>query len=491
MTDDAEPARVICVLHLNQLGDLVFSLPTLAALRQGFPEARIASVVRHGLAPLLEESPLVDEVVAHHGTRDFLATAERLRSLEPDLAVCLSESPRSRLLAYLSRASRRVGLDGGPLSGLLTSGVAESGLPSCGNDLKVVRELGLAIPRETYVGLLEATPADREAARRVLLDAGWTPERGRLVVLAPGVSEGREAKRWPPSRYGELAERLTAAPGRAAVVVDVESADEGPPRAPGVVDLAGRTGLRELVGLLSLAELFIGNDSGALHLAACLGVPCVALFGPTDPMETGPHGEGHAVLEAEGGDLGSLPVERVLAVAEERLSGRQSTDRGAAPDGGVISRDLRDLEAAVAGWRRDGERLVTTNGCFDILHAGHLRTLRAARRLGERVIVGLNSDASVRSLKGDDRPVVGENDRAATLAALPWVDWVHVFAEATPEAMLRTVRPDVHVKGGDYRAADLPEHDLVTAMGGRIEIVPEVPGLHTSDVLAAYRRRAD
>jgi rfaE bifunctional protein nucleotidyltransferase chain/domain len=156
-----------------------------------------------------------------------------------------------------------------------------------------------------------------------------------------------------------------------------------------------------------------------------------------------------------------------------------------------ISRDLEALRRAVAGWRRDGLRLVTTNGCFDILHAGHLRTLRGARELGDLLVVGLNSDTSVRALKGDDRPVVGEAQRAGTLAELPFVDWVQVFAEPTPDAVLEAVRPDVHAKGGDYAADRLPEYELITSLGGRVEILPEIAGTHTSGLLAAYRARRD
>ena len=154
-----------------------------------------------------------------------------------------------------------------------------------------------------------------------------------------------------------------------------------------------------------------------------------------------------------------------------------------------VSRELAELRDVVDAWRADGAALVTTNGCFDILHAGHIRTLLAASELGDRLIVGLNSDASVRELKGEDRPVVSEDDRAATLAALPFVDWVHVFTEKRPDALLEAVRPDVHVKGGDYEAERLPEYRLVTSLGGRIEIVPEVAGMHTSSVIEAYRRR--
>lgn len=154
-----------------------------------------------------------------------------------------------------------------------------------------------------------------------------------------------------------------------------------------------------------------------------------------------------------------------------------------------VGRDLVELRDLCEVWRAEGARLVTTNGCFDILHAGHIRTLMGACELGDRLIVGLNSDASVRGLKGEDRPVVGEADRAATLAALPFVDWVQIFEEATPDRMLETVRPAVHAKGGDYVAEELPEYDLVRSLGGEVVILPVVPETHTSRFLDAYRDR--
>jgi len=157
---------------------------------------------------------------------------------------------------------------------------------------------------------------------------------------------------------------------------------------------------------------------------------------------------------------------------------------------GSIHSDLESLSTLCERWRAGGDRLVTTNGCFDILHAGHIRVLLAARQEGDRLIVGLNSDASVRLLKGDDRPVVPQAQRAATLAALPFVDHVQIFAEKRPDAILETVRPNTHVKGGDYEATSLPEYELVTRLGGRIVIVPELPDTHTSDFLAAYRQRS-
>ena len=141
----------------------------------------------------------------------------------------------------------------------------------------------------------------------------------------------------------------------------------------------------------------------------------------------------------------------------------------------------------IAEVRARGGTVVATGGCFDLLHVGHLATLRAARRLGDCLIVCLNSDASVTRLKGPDRPLNGENDRSRLLAALDCVDAVVVFDEPTPEAVLSWLRPDVWVKGGDYAdgGPDLPEAELVERWGGRTVIVPYVDGRSTTRTIAA------
>jgi rfaE bifunctional protein nucleotidyltransferase chain/domain len=133
--------------------------------------------------------------------------------------------------------------------------------------------------------------------------------------------------------------------------------------------------------------------------------------------------------------------------------------------------------------RAEGKRVVFTNGCFDLLHVGHLRYLQAARELGDALVVGLNTDASVRRLKGPARPVVSEDDRAEVLAGLRCVDYVTLFDEATPVEAIRALRPDVHVKGGDYREEDLPEAAIVREQGGRVEIIALVPGRSTTDLI--------
>ncbi|MDP9792722.1 rfaE bifunctional protein nucleotidyltransferase chain/domain/rfaE bifunctional protein kinase chain/domain [Catenuloplanes nepalensis] len=146
--------------------------------------------------------------------------------------------------------------------------------------------------------------------------------------------------------------------------------------------------------------------------------------------------------------------------------------------------------ALADGVRARGGTVVATGGCFDLLHAGHLATLRAARKLGDCLIVCLNSDAGVSALKGPDRPLTAQQDRAALLAALDCVDAVVIFDEPTPEAVLTRLRPDVWVKGGDYSGdAELPESALVRRLGGRTVIVPYLSGRSTTSTIEAISRR--
>lgn len=133
---------------------------------------------------------------------------------------------------------------------------------------------------------------------------------------------------------------------------------------------------------------------------------------------------------------------------------------------------------------RNGKRLVFTNGVFDLLHAGHVRYLRDARLLGDLLIVGLNSDASVRALgKGPNRPVNMLEDRMELLTELRSVDGVVAFDETTPVALIRALRPEVHVKGGDYAAEELPEGGVVRSYGGEVVIVPLLEGRSTTAML--------
>ena len=140
--------------------------------------------------------------------------------------------------------------------------------------------------------------------------------------------------------------------------------------------------------------------------------------------------------------------------------------------------------------RAKGAAVVFTNGCFDVLHAGHVRYLTKARAMGDFLVIGLNSDDSVRRLKGNGRPINTENDRAEVLDALRAVDAVTIFGEPTAEALIETVRPDVYVKGGDYTLETLPEAKIVQEYGGRVEFVPLVEGRSTTNVIERIRSGA-
>jgi D-glycero-beta-D-manno-heptose 1-phosphate adenylyltransferase len=149
-----------------------------------------------------------------------------------------------------------------------------------------------------------------------------------------------------------------------------------------------------------------------------------------------------------------------------------------------------ELPALGAGLRAAGRVVVWTNGCFDLLHVGHVRSLKAAGALGDVLVVGVNSDASVRRLKGPGRPLVPAAERAELVAALACVDHVVVFDEDTPEECIRLLRPDVHCKGADYappHGKPIPEAALVASYGGRVAFLPLVEGLSSTDLLRRIR----
>ena len=151
--------------------------------------------------------------------------------------------------------------------------------------------------------------------------------------------------------------------------------------------------------------------------------------------------------------------------------------------------DREQLLARVADWRAAGETVVFTNGCFDLLHVGHVTLMEDCRRFGSKVVLGLNTDASVRRLKGPTRPVVNEGDRARVVAALGAVDAVTFFDEDTPLELIRVLAPDVLVKGGDYSIGTVVGHEMVIAAGGRVEIVPTVEGFSTTGIVRRLQGR--
>ena len=147
----------------------------------------------------------------------------------------------------------------------------------------------------------------------------------------------------------------------------------------------------------------------------------------------------------------------------------------------ILSREK--LRQRVEDWRRAGERVTLANGNFDLLHVGHVRYLRGAKALGGKLVVAINSDASVRALRGEDRPVMPENERAEIVAALADVDAVVIFSELDVRAIIREIRPDVQAKGTDYTADSVPERDTMAEHGGRVEIVGDPKDHSTSDII--------
>jgi rfaE bifunctional protein nucleotidyltransferase chain/domain len=164
---------------------------------------------------------------------------------------------------------------------------------------------------------------------------------------------------------------------------------------------------------------------------------------------------------------------------------RPSAPASAAEVAGVA--DVADVAEVIERVRRRGGVLVATGGCFDLLHAGHVATLSAARRLGDALVVCVNSDESVRRLKGPDRPLVAEVDRCRVLEALEDVDAVVVFGEDTPDEVLRRLQPDVWAKGGDYAGSELPETAVLQEWGGQAVVLPYLPGRSTSHLVTAAR----
>ncbi|HWH61339.1 MAG TPA: adenylyltransferase/cytidyltransferase family protein [Terriglobales bacterium] len=153
----------------------------------------------------------------------------------------------------------------------------------------------------------------------------------------------------------------------------------------------------------------------------------------------------------------------------------------------ILTRE--QLKRRVEKWRRSGEKITLANGCFDVLHVGHVRYLHAAKELGGKLIVAVNSDESTRSLKGDGRPHMPENERAEILSALADVDAVVVFSEPNVRELIREIHPDVQAKGTDYTAESVPEREVVMEFGGRVEIVGDPKDHSATEILRQMEQK--
>jgi D-beta-D-heptose 7-phosphate kinase / D-beta-D-heptose 1-phosphate adenosyltransferase len=175
------------------------------------------------------------------------------------------------------------------------------------------------------------------------------------------------------------------------------------------------------------------------------------------------------------GKMGTVPI------AQHELIAALTPSTGLTAGEKIL--DLERVTRRVGEWRVAGETIVFTNGCFDLLHVGHIKLLEDCRRFGTKLVLGLNTDASVCRLKGPTRPIVGERERARVMAALAAVDAVVLFEEDTPLELIRALKPDVLVKGGDYTVETVVGHEDVIAAGGRVEIVPTVEGFSTTNLV--------
>ncbi len=149
---------------------------------------------------------------------------------------------------------------------------------------------------------------------------------------------------------------------------------------------------------------------------------------------------------------------------------------------------LDDLKNQVNAWKQAGEEVVFTNGCFDIIHRGHIEVLAQTADLGDRLIVGLNSDSSIQKLKGEDRPIIDEQARAILLAALSFVDAVILFTEETPINLISTLLPDLLAKGGDYEIETIVGHEIIQNNGGKVILVPFVDGFSSTTILDKIKK---
>lgn len=250
-------------------------------------------------------------------------------------------------------------------------------------------------------------------------------------------------------------------------------ADAGP-------ELLRRTGIRHLVVTLGSGGLVLHGADGVVHHVRSAPRDVYDVSGAGDTVMAT-----LAVRLAKGDDLLDAATVANLAagLAVERpgvsVIGPNELERGTSPTGAKVV-DRPRLAQACARWHSEGRRIVFTNGCFDLLHAGHLRLLTQAARHGDVLVVAVDSDRSVRRLKGERRPIVGQDERLALVAALDVVDAVVCFESDELEALVAAVRPAVLVKGADYRVADVVGGDTVVAAGGRVELVELLEGLSTS-----------
>jgi D-beta-D-heptose 7-phosphate kinase / D-beta-D-heptose 1-phosphate adenosyltransferase len=320
-------------------------------------------------------------------------------------------------------------------------------------------------------GAVEA--ALKEAGGVLVSDYGWGVTRQEVLRFRLSAAAARGPLLWDPHPLG-------AEPVPGARLVKPNRREAGAGRELADVSRRARTLRRSwqaqgvVVTLGEEGALLVTGDDGAPLLAPAPRLSVLDPCGAGDRFSSTAAG-----LLADGASLEEAVMGAVAAASAFVAAGGAS----AAHSERRTATALEGMEAAIEVAERTraaGGRVVATGGCFDLLHAGHVSVLQAARRLGGCLVVLLNSDESVRRLKGPDRPLVEEEDRAAVIAALECVDAVAIFDEATPEAALRRLRPDVFAKGGDYAGVELPERAVMSEWGAEVVVLPYLEGRSTS-----------
>lgn len=438
--------------------------------------------------------------------RDLVGTATRLAPDAPAPVVDLEAShdrPGGAALAALLTARdghdvvlvTAVGDDaaGRRLRELLAPHLTLVALPLCGGTPVKTR---VRVEGRSMLRLDEGDGRPMDAPTdlsHVLADASalLVSDYGRGVTDLPGVRAALEAAAartpvvWDPHpRGGRPVSGVRLATPNAAEARTFAGGDDGD-TLRAVAKRAAR-----LAGEWSAAavSVTIGNRGAVVSYGGGtpLVVPAPTVRGD-DPCGAGDRYAAAAAVALAGG---ALPTEAVVAAVRSASAfvaagGASGLLRGA--DGPATRGD--DAVGVVERVRAQGGTVVATGGCFDLLHAGHVGMLEAARRLGDCLVVCLNSDASVRRLKGSGRPLVGQDDRSRVLGALGCVDAVAVFDEDTPVPLLERLRPDVWVKGGDYVEDDLPEAAVVRSWGGEVALVPYLDGRSTSRLVESVTAR--
>jgi ADP-heptose:LPS heptosyltransferase len=303
--------KKICVIHLNQIGDLAFSLPLLKALRDNYPDSTIHSIIKPHLRELLVNLPYIDEVIFRKsGLGEKLKLLRKARRERYDLLISLSNSTECLLVAALSGAGIKAGFSNFPWDFSLRIREKVEGHHGWYNNLKLLNRLGVSIEKRDYVGLISSPLLGKDC--RELVGSEGFDLRGNYVIISPGTSARRKIKEWEEEKFAEVIMFLRERYGLNSVLVGgkdnrgfnerivniVHEMDNG--RNIDLLNLTGRIGLGDLCFFIGNASLFVGIDSGLMHLASSMDIPVVGIFGPSDPFYVGPQNERSVVVREEG-----------------------------------------------------------------------------------------------------------------------------------------------------------------------------------------------